>query len=104
MERGAVCWARLDQRRPVLVVQADAFNRSRIPTVLAVALTDNTVWLGAPGNVLVPAAESGLGGDAVANVAHVLLLNRDRLEERSGTVAAATLTAVSDGLRLVLAL
>ena len=74
--RGEVWWADLDLprgaepgfRRPVLIVQADAFNRSRLRTILGVLLASNTRLLDAPGNALLPAAGAGLPKDSVANV------------------------------------
>jgi len=65
----------------VLVVQSDAFNRSRIRTVIAVALTSNLRLVEAPGNVLVPANTSGLPKDSVANVSQVLTLDKDYLAD-----------------------
>ena len=88
----------------MLVVQSDAFNRSRIATVIAVALTSNMDLLDAPGNLLVPGKASGLARDSVANVSQILTLDRDYLTEQTGKVPAALLTAISKGLRLVLAL
>ena len=110
--RGEVWWADLGEprgsapgyRRPVLVVQADAFTRSRLQTVIVVALTSNLRLIAAPGNVLVPAAVSGLPKDSVANVTQVITLDRDDLTERAGRVSPAVLRAVEDGLRLVLGL
>jgi len=112
VERGSVWWADLGEprgagpgyRRPVLVVQSDAFNRSRIATVIAVVLTSNADLLAAPGNVLVPARASGLPRDSVANVSQVVTLDRGDLSEQAGKVPMALLRQVSDGLRLVLAL
>jgi mRNA interferase MazF len=68
VERGQVWWADLGEpdrsepgfRRPVLVMQSDSFNRSRLRTVLAVVLTSNLRLVEAPGNVLVPAKAAGL--------------------------------------------
>ncbi len=65
----------------MLVVQSDAFNRSRIRTVIAVALTSNLRLVEAPGNVLVPANTSGLPKDSVANVSQVLTLDKDYLAD-----------------------
>jgi len=112
VERGSVWWADLGEprgagpgyRRPVLVVQSDAFNRSRIATVIAVVLTSNADLLAAPGNVLVPARASGLPRDSVANVSQVVTLDRGDLSDQAGKVPMALLRQVSDGLRLVLAL
>lgn len=112
MERGSIWWAELAEprgaepgyRRPVLVVQADAFNRSRIATVIAVALSSNLDLLDAPGNVLIPAKASSLARDSVANVSQVVTIDRDYLTDQVGKVSGATLKAIADGLRLVLAL
>ena len=112
IERGSVWWADLGEprgsepgyRRPLLIIQANAFNRSRIQTVIAAVLTSNLRLLDAPGNVLVPATASGLRRDSVANVSQLITVNRDDLEERSGQVDATTMRRVDAGLRLVLAL
>ena len=112
IERGSIWWADLSEprsaepgyRRPLLVIQANAFNRSRIQTVVAAVLTTNLRLVDAPGNVLVPATASGLRRDSVANVSQLITVNRDDLEERSGQVDAATMRRVDAGLRLVLAL
>jgi mRNA interferase MazF len=108
--RGEVWWADLDEpagsqpgyRRPVLVVQADAFSRSRLQTTLAVVLTSNLRLLDAPGNVLVPKAASGLPKDSVANVSQVVTLDRDFLTERAGKLPTRLVSAIDDGLKLVL--
>jgi mRNA interferase MazF len=110
IERGEVWWAALPEpsgsepgyRRPLLVVQADAFNRSRLQTVVAVVLTSNLRLVEAPGNVLVPAQASGLPKDSVANVSQVVTVDRDFLTERAGRLRGRALEAVEDGLRLVL--
>ena len=110
--RGEVRWAELVEprgaepgyRRPVLIVQSDAFNRSRIGSVIAVALTSNLRLVGAPGNVLVPAVESGLPRDSVANVSQVITLDRGVIGDASGRLEAAAMRRVDAGLRLVLAL
>ena len=91
-------------RRPVLVVQSDAFNRSKLRTVLAVILTSNTRLLDAPGNVLLPASLTGLPKDSVANVTQVVTLDEDYLVERAGRVPGARMARVEAGLRLVLEL
>ncbi len=112
IQRGEIWWADLGEpsgsepgfRRPVLIVQADAFNRSRLETTIGVILTSNLRLLDAPGNVLVPKRESGLPKDSVANVSQILTLDRNDLSERAGSVSSGTLTGVNAGLRLVLSL
>jgi mRNA interferase MazF len=112
VQRGEVWWADLGEprgsepgfRRPLLIVQADAFNRSRIQTVVAVALTSNLRLVDAPGNVLVPKRTSGLPKDSVANVSQIVTLDRDVLAERAGRLTGGLMAAVEAGLRLVLSL
>jgi mRNA interferase MazF len=91
-------------RRPVLIVQDDAFNRSRLRTVLAIVLTSNVRLVDAPGNVLIPAKAAGLRRDSVANVSQVITIDKDFLTELAGRVRGQLLGDVENGLRLVLAL
>lgn len=110
IERGEVWWADLAEpggsepgyRRPIVIVQADAFNRSRLRSVVAVALTSNLRLVEAPGNVLVPAETSGLPKDSVANVSQVITVDRDVLTGPAGRLRGRILKAVDDGLRLAL--
>ena len=74
-------------RRPVVVVQGDALNRSRIRTVVCVPLTSNLVWVEAPGNVHLPAKTTGLPKDSVANTSQVIALDRDLLTEEVGKLS-----------------
>ncbi len=112
VERGDVWWADLGEpdgsepgyRRPVVIVQSDAFNRSRIQTVLAVVLMTNLRLLEAPGNVLIPAKAAGLPRDSVANVSQVITVDRDFLLERAGRLRGQPMKDLENGLRLVLGL
>jgi mRNA interferase MazF len=108
--QGDVCWADLPDpvgsgpgyRRPVLVVQGDAFNRSRVATVVCVPLTSILKWADAPGNVELSAKSTGLAKDSVANVSQIVTLDRDVLTERVGRVSKRQLELVFAGLDLVL--
>lgn len=110
MQRGEIWWANLPEpsgsspgyRRPVLLIQADAFIQSRIATIVAVMITSNLRIAIAPGNVLLRAAESGLSKDSVINVTQIVTLDKQALDTQIGHVTAATLTDVEDGIRLVL--
>lgn len=110
VQRREVWWADLEEprgsepgfRRPILVVQADAFNRSRLRTVLCVVLTSNTRFLDAPGNVLLRAGTSGLPKDSVANITQVVTLDEDYLAERIGRIPPKLMAHVDAGLKLVL--
>ena len=112
LARGDVWWADLPDpqgsepgyRRPLLIVQNDLFNRSRLRTVLVVVLTGNIRLVDAPGNVLVPAKASGLPRDSVANVSQVITIDRNALTERVGRLPGTIIDQVANGLRLALAL
>jgi mRNA interferase MazF len=112
LQRGEVWWADLPEprrsepgfRRPVLVVQADSFNRSRIQTVIVAVITSNLELAVAPGNVLLPARSSGLPRDSVVNVSQVLTVDRNFLTEHAGTLPARLQGSVDAGLRSVLQL
>jgi len=108
--QGEVWWAELPEpsgsepgfRRPVVVVQCDAFNRSGIATVVCVPLTSNVKWGDAPGNLLLRAEDTGLPRDSVANVSQVTAFDREALTERVGRLTRARMTAVLDGIDVVL--
>ena len=110
MERGEVWWAQLPDpsasepgyRRPVVIIQSDSFNRSRLRTIIAVVLTSNLRLAEAPGNLLIPASESGLPRDSVANVSQVITVDRDFLTEKAGRLQSKALRSIEEGLRLVL--
>ena len=108
--QGEVWWADLGDpvgsepgfRRPVVVVQADSFNRSRIATIVCVALTSNLRWADAPGNVLLTAKTTGLSRDSAANVSQIVTLDRSSLTERVGVLPDKKLGLVLSGIDIVL--
>jgi mRNA interferase MazF len=85
-----------------VVVQRDAFNRSRIATVLCVPLTSNLSRGDAPGNVLLTAELTGLPKDSVANVSQVLTLEKAALSAPVGRLPEAKLQLVLAGIEVVL--
>ena len=112
IQRGEIWWAELPEprrsepgyRRPVLVVQADSFNRSRIHTAIVAAITSNVELAAAPGNVLLPARSAGLTRDSVVNVSQLLTLDRNFLTELAGRLLPRLQRSVDEGLRMVLQL
>jgi mRNA interferase MazF len=112
IQRGEIWWASLGQpvgsqpgfRRPLVVVQSDEFNRSRIRTLIAVVVTSNLSLAQAPGNVLLSAKSTGLNKDSVANVSQVITVDKSFLTEKVGKLTARQIESVSDGLRLVMSL
>ena len=110
--RGSICWADLGEtraskpakRRPVLIIQSDPFNASRLATTVAVAITSNTALAAMPGNVFVPAAVSGLPRDSVANVTAIVTLDKSDLDHEIGQLPASLMDDIDRGLRRVLGL
>lgn len=110
ISQGEVWWADLPDpvgsgpgfRRPVLVVQGNELNRSRIRTVVAVPLTSNLKWANAPCNALLPAGMTGLPQDSVANVSQLVSLDRSLLTERVGILSQTMLELVLSGIDIVL--
>jgi mRNA interferase MazF len=108
--QGEVWWADLPDptgsgpgfRRPVVVVQGNHLNRSRIATAVCVPLTSNMIWAGAPGNVLLTAKATGLPKDSVANVSQLIALDRSLLTDRAGRLALKQLAQVLHGIDIVL--
>jgi mRNA interferase MazF len=85
-------------------VQSDAFNASRIQTVVVAVITSNLQLAGAPGNVLLKKRSSRLPKDSVINVSQLLTLDRSFLSKPVGHLPPQQMTRVDDGIRLVLAL
>lgn len=110
ISQGETWWADLSDpvgsepgfRRPVLIVQGDALNQSRIATVICVPLTSNLKWADAPGNVVLKAKTTGLPKDSVANVSQIVSIDLDMLTERTGKVRRQQLELVFAGIDLVL--
>ena len=110
VSQGEVWWADLGEprgskpgfRRPVLVIQGDALNRSRIATAVCVALTSNVKWASAPGNVLLSESATGLAKESVANVSQIVTLDKSELTARAGKLPKAKLHLVLSGVDVVL--
>jgi mRNA interferase MazF len=110
--RGEIWWAGLPEprgsepgfRRPVLIIQADSFNRSGIRTALVAVITSNLRLAELPGNVFLPAQTSGLPRDSVVNVSQLLTLDRSFLTEEVSKLPSRLMADVDTGLRLVLEL
>lgn len=112
IRRSSVCWADLGEprgsrpakRRPVLVIQSDPFNASRLATVVAVVITSNTALAAMPGNVFLPAVASGLPRDSVVNVTAIVTLDKSDLDNETSQLPSSLMDEVDRGLRRVLGL
>jgi mRNA interferase MazF len=112
MQRGEIWWASLPEpsgsgpgyRRPVLIVQANEFNRSKISTVIVAAITSNLALASAPGNVLLGTRVSGLPKDSVVNISQLMTIDKCFLTERIKAIDPHKIRDVEAGLRTVLAI
>ena len=110
IQRGEIWWAGLPEpfgsnpgyRRPVLVVQSDSFNQSRIQTVVVAVITKNLELAKAPGNVSISAKISRLPVDSVVNVSQVITIDKGLLREFVSSLPNRKMEKIEDGLRLVL--
>jgi len=108
--QGEIWWVDLPEpagsgpgfRRPVVVVQGNHLNRSRIATAVCVPLTSNVTWADAPGNVLLSAKTTGLPKDSVANVSQIIAVDRTLLSERVRRLGPKSLTQILHGIDVVL--
>ena len=110
ISQGEIWWANLPApagsgpgfRRPVVVVQCDALNRSRIATVVCVPLTGNLKWGLAPGNVPLSARITGLPKNSVANVSQLVTVDKGFLTVRTGKLSLSKLELVLAGIAVIL--
>ena len=111
ISQGDVWWADLPAprksepgyRRPVIIVQSNSLNRSRIATVVCVPLTGNVKWALMPGNVHLSATATGLPKNSAANVSQIMTIDKELLIERVGQLPNSKLEQVFSGIELVLA-
>jgi len=112
ISRGEIWWANLPEpigsepgyRHPVLIVQAEFLNETRINTVIAVVITTNLNLAEMPGNVFLSERASGLSKESVVNVTQILTIDKRLLLEYVGTVSERKMEQIENGLRLVLSL
>ncbi|MDX9785008.1 MAG: type II toxin-antitoxin system PemK/MazF family toxin [Spirochaetia bacterium] len=112
MMRGEIWWADFGMPfgsepgffRPVVILQADAFNKSKIGTVIIVPLTTNLLLAEAPGNIYLDKEESGLTKDSVAVVSQVTVIDKKRLTSVAGTLKKELMKEIEEGVKLVLGL
>jgi mRNA interferase MazF len=110
IRRGEIWWADLSEpigsapgfRRPVIIIQGDALNRSRIGTAICVALTSNLAWAEAPGNVALSASMTGLSKDSVANVSQIMTIDKETLTEQVGKIPETKVDLILRGIDVVL--
>ena len=110
MLRGEIWWASLPRpvlsepgyRRPVLIIQSNSFNRSRINTIIIAVISSNLILEDAPGNVFISSLNSGLSKDSVINVSQILTIDKQLLDQKVKKIPGNLMTLVNDGLKLSL--
>jgi mRNA interferase MazF len=111
-KRGEIWWAALpepvgsgpDYKRPVLIIQSDDFNKSKINTIIAAVITSNIRLAAAPGNVLLTPKNSKLPKKSVINVSQIITIDKLFLSEKVHTLSNEIIAQVDEGLKIVLKL
>jgi mRNA interferase MazF len=112
VNRGQIWWAELPEpkasepgyKRPVIIIQSDAFNKSRINTVIVVAITSNLRLADAPGNVSLTKSRTGLNKQSVANVSQIITIDKRYLSEKIGQLDNRIIQQLDEGITLALGL
>ena len=110
MTRGELWWVDLGlpygsepgYRRPVLIVQNDFFNKSKINTTVIIPLTTNILYADAPGNIVVNIKESNLNKESIAVISQIKVIDKKRLKEKISKVSKEIMDQVETGMKLVL--
>ena len=112
IKRGEIRWAALPEpagsgpgyKRPVLIIQSDEFNISKINTIIAAVITSNIRLAAAPGNVLLSSKNSKLPKESVINVSQIITIDKAFLSEKVHTLSREIIAQVDEGLKIVLKL
>lgn len=112
VNRGEIWWAALPDpvgstpgyKRPILIIQSNEFNKSKIHTLIAAVITSNIRLAAAPGNILLSAKNSKLPKESVINVSQIITIDCSFLTEKIHTLPGAIMAQVDEGLRLILKL
>lgn len=112
ISRGSICWVDLGPERgsrpatsrPVLVLQGDQLNASRIATTVVAVLTSNTAWAEAPGNAFLPKHTTGLAKDSVANLTALVTIDKKKLDPPVGHLPEHLMASIDQAVRTVLGL
>ena len=112
IKRGEIWWAELPEpvgagpgyKRPLVIIQSNDFNKSRINTIIAAAITSNIRLAAAPGNVLISSNKSKLPKESVINISQIITIDRSFLTEKAHTLSNKIMAQVDEGVLLVLKL
>lgn len=110
INQGDIYWVDLDEpsgsepgyKHPHVVIQNNLFNRSRIQTVIVLALTSNLRRANAPGNILLEKGEANLPKQSVVNVSQVFTVDKSQLDEYIGTLSSKRVGEILNGIKLVI--
>jgi len=110
MTRGELWWADFGipfgsepgYKRPVLIIQNDFFNRSRINTTIVIPLTTNLILADAPGNILITKNQSKLKRDSVITISQIEVIDRQRLIEKITRIDRTIIEKIENNMMFVL--
>lgn len=110
MIRGEIWWADFGLpfgsepgfKRPVLIVQDNSFNNSKINTIVVIPMTTNLLLEKAPGNIFLGKEDSKLAKDSVIVVSQIYAIDRQRMIEAVCKLDKSIIHEVEYGLKMVL--
>ncbi len=89
-------------RHPFVVIQNDAFNKSKISTAVVCALTSNLKLAAAPGNILVKKGEANLPKASVVNISQVMTVDKSDLQEKIGQLTKKRVEEIVSGFEYLI--
>jgi len=110
MIRGELWWADFGipfgsepgYKRPVLIIQNDFFNNSKINTTIVIPLTTNLILADAPGNILITKRESKLKKDSVITISQIEVIDRKRLIEKITKLDKSIIERIENNILFIL--
>jgi mRNA interferase MazF len=109
INQGDVYWVELEEpggsepgyRHPHVVIQNNAFNFSKINTVVLCALTSNLKRASSPGNIMLKKNEAGLSRKSVVNITQIITVNKSDLKEKIGQLSKTRVHEIIEALEII---
>ena len=89
-------------RRPVIILQNDFFNNSKINSTIVIPLSTNLVLADIPGNILAEKRYTKLGKDSVILLSQIGVVDKQRLIEKISKMERSIMDKIEDNLAFIL--